>query len=139
MSFVLFIAVLVILIVVHELGHFLVAKLFKVRVDEFGIGYPPRAFNLGRIGETLYTLNWLPFGGFVKIFGEQKDTKMSRDDRSRALVYKPKSVQAAVLIAGVLFNILFAWFLFTSAPMLGSPTAIDEATAEGRNTQLVIS
>ena len=70
MEILIFIAVIVALIVVHEFGHFVAAKWSGMRVDEFGLGYPPRAMVMGKIGETEYTLNWLPFGGFVKIYGE---------------------------------------------------------------------
>src|SRR6185369_5086366 len=70
MSVVIFIIAIVALIVVHEFGHFVAAKLSGMRVDEFGLGYPPRALVLGQKEETTYTLNWLPFGGFVKIHGE---------------------------------------------------------------------
>src|SRR3989344_1395568 len=70
MGILVFTIVIVALIVVHELGHFIVAKLSGMRVDEFGLGYPPRAATVGHMGETAITLNWLPFGGFVKIYGE---------------------------------------------------------------------
>ena len=70
MSILIFVAVIVALIVVHEFGHFVAAKLSGMRVDEFGLGYPPRALTIAKVGETEYTLNWLPFGGFVKIYGE---------------------------------------------------------------------
>lgn len=72
MTILLVVGIFVALIVVHELGHFLVAKLFGVRVDEFGLGYPPRAFTFGKWGGTEYTLNWIPFGGFVKLFGKKR-------------------------------------------------------------------
>lgn len=139
MSFVLFLAVLVVLIVVHELGHFLVAKLFGIRVDEFGIGYPPRAFTIGTWGGTTYTINWLPFGGFVRIFGENSEQDYSTKDKKHAFVHKPRIVQAAVLAAGVFFNIVFAWMLFTATLMMGAPTAISEADAVGLDTRLIIS
>jgi len=139
MSFVLFLAVLVILIVVHELGHFLVAKFFGIKVDEFGIGYPPRAFTMGKIGDTVYTINWLPFGGFVRIFGESLGLPYSKEDKKRAFVHKPKIVQAAVLVAGVGFNLVFAWLLFSSTLMLGAPTAIEESEAVGLETRLIVS
>lgn len=126
MTVVLFIAVLVLLIVVHELGHFFVAKFFGIRVDEFGIGYPPRAFVLGRFRETLYTVNWLPFGGFVRIFGERADDSIDAEQKKRAFVHKPRYVQAAVLLAGVVFNLLFAWILFSGALLFGAPTTISE-------------
>lgn len=139
MSFVLFLAVLVILIVVHELGHFLVAKLFRIRVDEFGIGYPPRAFTIGKKGDTTYTLNWLPFGGFVRIFGERPDEVYSPVEKQRAFVHKPRLVQAAVLAAGVIFNLLFAWLLFSASLMMGAPTAISESEAAELPTRLIVS
>ncbi|MBI5645252.1 site-2 protease family protein [Candidatus Kaiserbacteria bacterium] len=107
------IAILVFLIVVHELGHFVAAKIFGVRVDEFGVGYPPRAFSFGRIGETEYTLNWIPFGGFVRLFGEEEEHgRGSLADASR---WK----QATILIAGVSMNAIAAWLLFTGAYTLG--------------------
>jgi len=139
MSFVLFIAVLVVLIVVHELGHFIVAKLFKIRVDEFGVGYPPRAFTIGKYKGTTYTINWLPFGGFVRIFGERHDESYTQQEKREAFVHKSRYVQAAVLVAGVTFNLVFAWFLFSATLMMGAPTAIAETEAEGLDTRLVIS
>ena len=66
-TIVLFIVVLGSLVLIHELGHFVVARLARIRVLEFGIGFPPRAKVLRARGETLYTLNWLPIGGFVKL------------------------------------------------------------------------
>ncbi|QSH39494.1 RIP metalloprotease RseP [Candidatus Kaiserbacteria bacterium] len=139
MSFILFVAILVILIVVHELGHFLVAKLFGIRVEEFGIGYPPRAFTIGTFGHTTYTINWLPFGGFVRIFGERHDEEYTDTERKQAFVHAPKIKQAAVLFAGILFNLVFAWFLFTLTLFMGAPTAIDESEAAGLETRLIVS
>lgn len=138
MSFLLFIAVLVVLIVAHELGHFFMAKLFGVRVDEFGVGYPPRAFVLGTIGETTYTLNWLPFGGFVKIFGEDP-IQVEPGEKKRAMCYKPKYVQILILMAGVLANVLLAWALFATALYSGAPVGVPEEDAAGKNTSLIIS
>lgn len=66
-----FIVVLLILVLIHELGHFLVAKRLGVKVEEFGFGFPPRIFGIKR-GETLYSLNLLPVGGFVKLYGEDE-------------------------------------------------------------------
>ena len=79
---VLFFAILGSLVLVHELGHFITARLAGVRVLEFGIGFPPRAKVLRARGETLYTLNWLPIGGFVKLEGE--DGEDADDPRSFA-------------------------------------------------------
>ena len=139
MSFILFIAVLVVLIVVHELGHFLVAKLFGIRVEEFGIGYPPRAFTIGKFGGTTYTINWLPFGGFVRIFGESYDPEYTEKEKKQAFMYAHKLKQAAVLFAGIFFNLMFAWILFSITLMMGAPTAIDESEATGLQTRLIIS
>jgi len=139
MSVILFIGVLVFLVVAHELGHFLAAKLFGVRVDEFGVGYPPRAFSLGKWGDTLYTINWLPFGGFVRIFGEQHDVQYSKEHARYAFSHKPKWVQAIILASGVIANILVAWLLFASALLLGTPTVVDEADVSTIPAQLIIS
>ncbi len=122
-----FIAILVVLIVVHELGHFLTAKLFGIKVDEFGIGYPPRAAIFGKIGDTLYTLNWLPFGGFVRIYGEDDTIEYNEETAKVAFSQKPRIVQACVLSAGVVFNVIFAWMLFTAVLLLGAPSTVDEA------------
>ena len=72
MSIILFLIALAVLVFVHELGHFLVAKKSGIRVDEFAIGFPPRIFGWTR-GETKYVFNLIPFGGYVKIFGENPD------------------------------------------------------------------
>src|SRR3989344_4987835 len=71
LSIPIFILTLLILILVHEAGHFLVAKKFKIKVLEFGFGFPPKAWGK-KIGETIYSINWLPLGGFVKLHGEDE-------------------------------------------------------------------
>jgi len=121
MTILIFFAVLLVLIVVHEFGHFIVAKKLGIRVDEFGVGFPPKLFGK-KYGETEYTINAIPFGGFVKIFGENPDEEStSGPDKDRALMHKPKLVQAAVLFAGVFFNMLLAWVLFSITFMSGVP------------------
>ena len=70
--------ILGVLVVIHELGHFVTARLAGVRVLEFGLGFPPRAKVLRSHGETLYTLNWLPIGGFVRLEGEDGDSRRPR-------------------------------------------------------------
>ncbi len=97
------------LVIVHEVGHFSVAKFFGIRVDEFGLGYPPRAKKLFRWKGTDFTLNWLPFGGFVKIFGESPNEENVNSKES--FQNKNRGIQALVLFAGVFFNFLFAVFL----------------------------
>lgn len=114
------------LIIVHEFGHFIVAKRSGIRVDEFGIGFPPKIFGK-KYGETEYSINALPFGGFVRIFGENpNELSISGPYHARALIHKPKLVQAAVLFAGVFFNMLLAWILFSSTFMVGTPTIVTE-------------
>jgi regulator of sigma E protease len=127
-SVVIFIIILAVLIVVHEYGHFIVAKKGGIRVDEFGLGYPPRAKTLFRKNGTDFTLNWLPFGGFVKIFGENPDDEsLNGIHKSSAFVNKKKSVQAAVLFAGPFMNFLFAWLLILITLFVGLPTSIDSS------------
>ncbi len=130
MTALLVIAILVFLIVVHEFGHFIAAKLFGVRVEEFGVGYPPRAFLFGRFGGTEYTLNWIPFGGFVRLFGEEEEH--GHGSFSDA----PRWKQAIILIAGVTMNALAAWVLFSGAYMVGVLHPVD---VRGENTQLIVS
>lgn len=129
------IGILVTLIVAHEFGHFVAAKVLGVRVEEFGIGYPPRAFHIATIGETEYTLNWLPFGGFVRLFGE--DAEAARAPRS--LSNASRGVQAIILIAGVTMNVVVAWALFTGALISGVPRPVDAQSEEGRRAALVVS
>lgn len=140
LTILLFLVVLMVLIFVHELGHFSVAKYFGIRVDEFGIGFPPKIFGTKR-GETEYTLNWFPIGGFVRIFGEDPDdASLHGPDAPRAMVNKSKWIQAAVLVAGVTFNILFAWLLFVGGFMLGMPSALDpEQVAQASDVRLLIT
>lgn len=128
MSILLFFVVLFVLILVHEWGHFIAAKKTGMRVDEFGIGFPPKLFGV-RKGETEYTFNALPIGGFVRILGENFVEEVPEVDRARAFGARPKWAQAIVLIAGVTMNVLFAWLLFSMTLMLGVPTAVDETEA----------
>lgn len=135
MSIIIFIAVIVALIVVHELGHFIAAKMAGMRVDEFGLGYPPRALLLGKVGETEYTLNWVPFGGFVKIYGENGGEK-----GSRAFSARPRIWQAVVLAAGVTMNLVFAYVLITGALVAGTPRALEEGEIAGaQNVELAVA
>lgn len=114
----LFILILGGLVVIHEVGHFLLARLFRIRVQEFGIGFPPRAKVLRSGGETLYTLNWLPIGGFVRLEGEDGD---SDDPRSFAAARLWKKL--VVLVAGVGMNLLLAFAIFFGIAWLATPQA----------------
>ena len=99
--------ILVPLVLIHEFGHFVMARLAGIRVLEFGLGFPPRARVLGHDHETEYTLNYLPIGGFVRLEGEETDS-----DDPRAFTNAPLPKQLIVLAAGVGMNLLVAMFLF---------------------------
>ncbi len=138
MAILLFFLIIIVLVTVHELGHFIAAKRAGIRVDEFGIGFPPRAKTLFVRDGTKYTLNWLPFGGFVKIYGENPE-EVGEEDKKVALVSKSKLVQAWVLFAGVFFNIILAWVLFSVAFMNGVPASERDYPSETlQNTELLI-
>ena len=161
MSIIIFLIILSVLVFVHELGHFIVAKYSGVEVEEFGFGYPPRALTLGYKWGTRFSLNWIPFGGFVKILGENyEDGGVLLDQQKEEIISKNSLVegesssptrglfekqfpisalskskkrfidisrpwQAAILVAGVTFNVVFAWLLISSAFIFGIPTPVD--------------
>ena len=103
-----FAGILVALVVIHELGHFVAAKAFGIKVLEFGIGFPPRIKGLAwRRGETLYTINWLPIGGFVRMLGEEDPSD------PRSLAAAPRWTRLTVMAAGVVMNVVLALLLFT--------------------------
>ncbi len=107
------------IILAHELGHFFAAKLSKVKVEEFGLGYPPRIWGK-RFGETLYSINALPFGGFTKLSGEE-------DPQSeRSLASKSRLTRIFVLSAGALVNALLPLILFSIAYMVPHDVATGE-------------
>lgn len=136
MALLIFIVILVVLIWVHELGHFSVAKLFKVRVDEFSIGFPPRLISK-TWGETRYTFGLLLLGGYVKIFGENPGDGVGDP---RALTSKNRGIQAAVMLAGIAFNLVFAWAALSAGYMAGLPAAAtDSALGPVTAPQVVIS
>ena len=141
-----FLVVLSVLVLAHELGHFSTARYFGIRITEFGLGFPPRAIGwyknkLGKRvkvvggrsfesleasedekiqpkkGVTIYSLNWLPLGGFVKIKGENGDDRNDSDSFGA----KPIWQRIIVLIAGVSMNVLLAWLLFSVGYMIGLP------------------
>lgn len=111
MNIVIFIVILLVLVVVHEFGHFGVAKLAKVKVLEFGVGYPPKLWSFTR-GETIYSVNLLPLGGFVRMLGEEDPTHPESFAARRALT------RFAVLFAGPAMNAVLPIFLFTAVFML---------------------
>jgi regulator of sigma E protease len=125
--------ILVALVVIHEFGHFLVARRAGVRVYEFGIGLPPRALTYHRGGDTDYTLNWLPLGGFVRLEGEDG----SDSDDPRSFSNKPLKVRTIILLAGVAMNIVLAFVIFVFIAGFADPSVdiringLAPATASG--------
>ncbi|HKC14551.1 MAG TPA: M50 family metallopeptidase [Patescibacteria group bacterium] len=115
-----FLLILTILVLIHEAGHFFVAKFFNIKVEEFGVGFPPRAWGK-KVGETLYSINWLPIGGFVRLYGEDeagsgrisigKNKKIT--NTNRAFFAKPWWQRFLVGIAGVVMNFLLAVLIFS--------------------------
>jgi len=140
-TIVVFIVVLALLILVHEAGHFFVAKWTGMRVDEFGLGFPPRAASYQpQKSETTYTLNWLPFGGFVKIFGENlEDIDEDHPDKDRSFAEQSTSSQVAVLMAGVVMNVILAYVLLSLAFMTGKAVVDKEGTKNLTDRRVVIT
>lgn len=131
-----FLIVLSILVFVHELGHFVVAKRSGMKVHEFGFGFPPRLFGIQKVDgkwkfvwghkdtetdDTVYSVNWIPLGGFVKIMGEDND---SEDPQS--FVNKPFWRRFFTLAAGVIMNFILAGLLLAVGYMVGSPVAVED-------------
>ncbi|MDP3785045.1 MAG: RIP metalloprotease RseP [bacterium] len=114
-----FLIILIILVLAHEFGHFITAKLAGVKVDEFAFGFPPRIASFQR-GETRYSFNLLPLGGFVKIHGEEGEDL--KDPRSFGA--KPFYLKIAIIVAGVIFNLFLAYFLLSLGFMLGTPVPL---------------
>ena len=109
-SILIFIFVLSLLVLVHEFGHFIVARLSGVWVEEFGFGLPPRIWGK-KIGETVYSVNLLPFGGFVRLHGETGSDEIKNP--KAAFLEKPKKVRVAIVIAGVVMNFILALVAFS--------------------------
>lgn len=123
LTVIVFFVILGILVLVHEFGHFIAAKKNGIRVEEFGFGLPPRLVGV-RKGETLYSINLLPFGGFVKLFGEEyHEIKKGSDPhlKKRSFVYKKPWQKASVIIAGVIGNLLLGWLIISYLFTQGVP------------------
>ncbi len=115
----LLLVILVALVVIHEFGHFIVARRAGVTVHEFGIGFPPRAKVIGTDSKgTTYTLNWLPIGGFVKLEGEDGDS-----DDPNSFTRQRLPTRLTILLAGVVMNILLAFLIFTLIAAFADPVA----------------
>ncbi|MFC1934023.1 RIP metalloprotease [Chloroflexota bacterium] len=122
-SIISFLVVIVVLILAHELGHFITAKASGVKVEEFGLGFPPRLLSVKR-GETLYSLNAIPLGGFVKMAGEEDP------DVPKSLASKSIPIRLLVLSAGSLMNLLLPLLLFSIAFMVPHNLVIGQVTVE---------
>lgn len=147
LSIIIFLLILSILVLIHEAGHFFIAKKFGIKVEEFGFGFPPKAFSFKK-GETEYSINWLPIGGFVKLYGEdeagagrvqlkvahltpaaKRKSEKSAADKDRAFFARSPLQKATVVVAGVVMNAILAMCIFyvlffisgfkTEVPLLG--------------------
>jgi regulator of sigma E protease len=107
-----------VLIFVHELGHFLVAKYFKVRVEVFSLGFGKKLVSFRR-GDTEYCISAVPLGGYVKMFGDDPSAEISEADRAASFLHKPVGQRIAVVLAGPLMNLFFAFVLYTAISMIG--------------------
>ena len=130
MSIIIFLIILAVLILAHEFGHFIVAKKSGILVEEFGIGFPPRIYKRKK-GETTYSIKAIPFGGFVKMLGEDGETPREASLSKRSFASKPAYTRALVLISGVAFNILLAWVIISLNITIGMP--IDTSVIAGEN------
>ena len=135
-----FILILGLLIFIHELGHFTAAKVMGIKVLEFGFGLPPRLFGR-KYGETEYTINALPIGGFVRLYGEDEEyPKIVHSEKHRAFFAKSPLKRSFVLLAGVAMNFLLGWFvisfLFTQGVMTPTDRVHVEEIAKGSPAEL---
>lgn len=144
LTIIVFIVILGFLVFVHEIGHFLVARKNGIKADEFGLGFPPRAIGVVQDEKskkwkvvrgnkeiespnTIYSLNWIPIGGFVKIKGENGEGKREKD----SFAHKSAWTRTQVLAAGVIMNFVFAWILLSIGFMLGVPQEVTDVNTPG--------
>jgi regulator of sigma E protease len=129
------------LVLIHEAGHFTAAKLFKVKVLEFGFGLPPRIFGIKR-GETIYSINALPIGGFVRLFGEEEnDVKDHKSEAKRAFYNKPPLQKLTIILAGVFMNFMVAIviisFIFTQGVYVSGTKVFVESVTNNSPAKMV--
>ncbi|MEK7452659.1 MAG: RIP metalloprotease RseP [Patescibacteria group bacterium] len=135
LSIVVFIVILALLVLVHEFGHFKAARKFGIRVDEFGFGFPPKIWSRKK-DETEYSINWIPLGGFVKIFGESRE---GEGDPS-SFASKPVWQRMIVISAGVFMNWVLAVVLLTIGFWYGLPQLVtDENIGRARDVTVTIT
>jgi regulator of sigma E protease len=128
-----FLIILGLLVFVHEGGHFIVAKLSDVKVEEFAFGFPPRLFSWKK-GETRYSINAIPFGGYVKMLGEEKES-----DSPRSFSRKKARFKFLIVVAGVIMNFILAGVLLSVGYMIGmSPISLNPDTLAGQKTHQIV-
>jgi regulator of sigma E protease len=110
------------LIFIHELGHFIFAKTFKVGVEKFSLGFGPKLFGK-KVGETEYLLSAFPLGGYVKMVGEGEDAEITEEQKAHSFGEKPVLQRIVIVAAGPVFNLLFALVLFIVIFLMGVPAA----------------
>jgi len=137
-TLIIFLLILSVLVIVHEMGHFFTAKYFGVKVDEFGIGFPPKASVVHTSKDGVkWTLNWLPLGGFVKFKGEDGSGK----DEPDSFVHKSPWKRVVILSAGVVMNLILAFILLTAGFSIGWPQDLTNATVPKqyvKNEQVIV-
>jgi regulator of sigma E protease len=111
-----------VLIFVHELGHFIFAKLFGVGVEKFSLGFGPKLYGK-TVGETEYLVSAFPLGGYVKMVGENGEGELSPEDQARSFGAKPPLQRICIVAAGPVFNLLFAYLVFIAVFMMGVPSS----------------
>ncbi len=121
------------LIFVHELGHFLVAKFYGVRVEVFSLGFGKKLFKYKK-GDTEYCLSLIPFGGYVKMFGDEPTSEVSAEDKKFAFNHKPVGQRIAIVLAGPLMNFFFAIVLFAAISVIGEETILPMVGDVAKNT-----
>ncbi|HHD92098.1 MAG TPA: RIP metalloprotease RseP [Candidatus Portnoybacteria bacterium] len=119
-----FIIGIAILILAHEFGHFIVAKKNGVFVEEFGFGFPPKIFGK-KIGETIYSINLIPLGGFVRLYGEDMDQKIDPKLKDRAFSAKKIWQRGLILVAGVLMNLVVGVIFLSVSFFIGMPQPVE--------------
>src|SRR3989344_1990655 len=128
-TLILVIFVISLLILVHEWGHFYSARKLGVKVEEFGFGFPPKLFSFTK-KEIRYSLNLLPLGGFVKIFGEHGEG----EGHNESFISRPAWQRFVILVAGVAMNVVLAWIFFSAGALFGVPQI-----SEGTEGQVPVS
>ncbi len=120
------------LVLIHEWGHFIMARKNGVEVEEFGLGFPPRAKVLKKKNGTIYSLNWLPLGGFVKLKGEHDN-----DTEKGTFGAADTWAKTKIMLAGVVMNLVTAIVLFTLVALMGMPKLIDDQSTIWSDTKII--